>query len=1083
MAFSFIEEIMIIVSFLSYRVGMRHLIIGSYLLVGVEANKPCGKREQVVWRLECELGIISDSECPVDGGWTPWSPWSACRGPCDDIGHRRRGRECANPPPSQDGLPCSGVDQEVETCYLKDCTIEDYHKIVEGDAIRTEALHQLKAVPALMQRCLLVQCPYEDIETALATDNTWSINPESLWNSLQCVKQNLGCPAVGEWGAWGAWSACGARCGYGLRWRLRRCDTPPPSNAHLICSGTPLQADECQGDQCALNKRDFGGTWSEWGIWSLCSENCGTGVRRRKRTCFEINKPQLFGSWGTHCRGQHDQLEVCESRECDLDGNWSGWGTWGPCSQSCGAGRRIRSRSCTRPVPAGRGALCSGPRTEVGSCHIGPCESYYHTVAVFNGESFLQYNFENKRSTLLHFYVRFLPLSPHGTLVRRGSVRNPLIRLSLQKWHICLDAGGTSRSCTIPRICSQTAIEPAVWHSALVTLTSEAATLRLDDTPVRIRSTFPCDPDLPDEKMNIYVGERLHGEIQELILNFIPLSMIIENSRSSKSSFCPSSGSNVAYEKAGLEEAHLSLNNDQYLRLPCYSNQEEWRIDLTLKSKRESGTILFLQDELKNSWLHLSLQNMRLKLKLAFEDFRSESSSSTECLPDQWFDVSLSKKPEANTIEASINARERLHVLFDDYTPKDLKDLNKSYNIKGNHENIRFKLCTDEYFLGGVPISFRERIPEDFNTFSGVIASMSVNDALLDLHDFSKERYKDGKIQVSSRTASISGSYHETAWGKSNLLNLTCLRARTARSPNTAHWMYLDVIVSGSLKEKNIRSTDDGRVLRLVATTDNDLRGFYTCRANNNKRTINIVTYGVLGKMQHKITGPDMTTAVAVVFSLALVLGSLAWLFIEGIHDLRNGYGFFRDAHLSPEEEAEAVCKYIDQNIHLVGTQSAAKIAKAKARRIGKQLASRASFSAQEPQGLMQFEYIPSNETMSSEPEVLPALPEVKMEHDVFRFEESYVSSPRPGSLTSPRTKLTSSTSFAMVSPRALCSRLLLNKRMHSSHETLTSRKHISRIPPKARSKLLTIKSSSFVNQSLAHKILQKFGELKSEDP
>lgn len=1061
---------------------IRVLVI-SYLIFEVEAKKPHGKHEQVVWRLECELGLITDSECPVDGGWMPWSPWSACRGPCDDIGHRNRIRKCINPPPAQDGLPCSGIDQDIEPCYRKNCTIQDYDKIVKGDAIRTEALHQLEAVPALMERCLLMQCPYEAIDVALAADNTWQINPESLWNSLLCVKHNLGCPVIAEWGTWGAWSACGARCGYGLRWRLRSCDTPPPSNAHLICSGTPLQADECQGDQCAISKRDFGGTWSEWGQWSLCSENCGMGVRRRRRTCFEINTPRLFGSWGTHCRGQHDQLEVCETRDCELDGGWSGWGTWGPCSQSCGAGRRSRSRSCTRPVPAGSGARCSGPRTEVGSCHLSPCEIYSHTVAVFNGESFLQYNFENKRSTMFHLYMRFLPLSPHGTLVRRGSIRNPLIRLSLQKWHICLDASGVSRSCTIPRICSHTVLEPAVWHSALITLTSEAASLRLDDVPVGIRSTFPCDPELSDEKVNIYVGERFHGEIQELILNFIPLNMIIESRRSSMSDFCPSTGSNVAYERAGLEEAYLSLDNDQYLRLPCYSDQEEWRMELTLKSKRESGTILFLPPGIKNSWLHLSLQNKRLKLKFAFEDFRSEISSTTECPPNQWFDVALSKKSETNTIEASINSRERLHVVFEDIILKNLKDLKEPSRL---HEIEAFSLCTDEYFVGGVPMDIRKRIPEDFNSFFGVVASLNVNDALLDLHDFSKERYKDGEIQLSSRTASISSSYHETAVGRSNHLNLTCLHARTARSPKTAYWLYLDVTVSGSLKGKTVRSTDDGRVLKLIAGEDNDLRGFYTCRAHSNKQTRNIVTYGVIGKIQPKLTGPDMTTAIAVITTLALVLGTLGWLFIEGIHDLHNGYGFFRDAHLSPEEEAEAVCKYIDQNMHLVGSESAAKIAKARAWRIVSQSASRTSFAAQEPQELMQDENIPSNE--SNGPEALPALQEVKksnsqLSSNMFRCEQSYVSSPRHGLHTSSRTKVSSSSSFLeMKSPRALCSRFIFTKRLHSTRENLTDRNNVFRIPSKTRPKLMTIKSS-LENESPAHKVLQKFRELKSEDP
>ncbi|KAJ8736882.1 hypothetical protein PYW07_000153 [Mythimna separata] len=228
----------------------------------IQTKKPYGKRQQAVWRLECELGTITDPDCPIDGGWSPWNPWSFCQGACDDVGHRHRTRECTNPPPSQDGAPCTGADEQTEVCYLTNCTATDFRKLVKGDTARMEALHQLEAVPALMERCLQMECPFEAIEAALAFDNTWQLNSESLWNSLQCVKRNLGCPVAGEWGAWGAWSSCGARCGRGLRWRLRRCDTPAPSDARLSCDGSPLVAEICIGEQCASTNKDSGGTWA-----------------------------------------------------------------------------------------------------------------------------------------------------------------------------------------------------------------------------------------------------------------------------------------------------------------------------------------------------------------------------------------------------------------------------------------------------------------------------------------------------------------------------------------------------------------------------------------------------------------------------------------------------------------------------------------------------------------------------------------------------------------------------------------------------------------------------------------------------
>ncbi|XP_075991436.1 uncharacterized protein LOC142986717 [Anticarsia gemmatalis] len=1077
---------------------LNYVIIWASLLRVVQTKKPSSKRQLSVWQLECKLGMITDPECPTDGGWSPWSAWSPCQGQCDDVGHRHRTRECINPPPSRDGAPCTGSDEQTEVCHLTNCTANDFRKLVIGDPARIQALRQLEAVPALMEQCLQIECPFEAIEAALSFDNTWQLNLESLWNALQCVKRNLGCLVTGEWSTWGSWSACGARCGRGLRWRLRRCDTPPPSDATLMCTGTPLQADECIGDQCAISSHDSGGSWGDWSSWSVCSEKCGPGVRRRRRICRETSTPHASGTWGTHCRGQYDQLEVCENPKCDLDGGWSGWGGWGPCSQYCGAGKQSRTRSCTRPIPAGNGKPCVGPRTEVGSCHLVPCEVFTHTVASFHGESSLHYDFANKRATFCQFYIRFMPLSSHGTLTRRLAANGAYVRLSLQKWHVCLDACGSSHSCCLPRLCSHTSIEQATWHSALVAITNDGAILRLDDAAVSLKSPWPCEPDLPDNNLHLHVGEKFQGQIQELILNFIPLKLRTNRDRrKAKTDFDPVVTSNIVYEKANTMEAYLRIKDDHYLRLPCFENQNEWKLELTLKPKKEVGTIIFLKSDDNKNWLHLDMQNMRLKLKLALGDFKSESISTIECPPDKWLDITIVKKQEVNAIEAAINAGERLHVLFEEEVAKRRRRYHKtnSHWIIDSENNSSiivdgaFPLCTDEFFIGGIPREEKQHINEDFIPFSGVLASVRLNKAFIDLHDYSLERVKDDKLQVSSRTASVSGSYHETGWAKSKRLNLTCLHARLARSPHTARWLFLDTSLTGILREKILRSIDDGKVLKLIATADNDLRGFYTCRSHSNRRTVNVVTYGVLGRIQHKLHGPDTTTAIAVVTTLALVLGTLTWLFIEGIHDLRNGYGFYRDAHLSPEEEAEAVCRYIDQNMDLMSSKRVAQIAKANARRRGRQLAaSQSNFAAQEPQGLMgaNVEVVDRAENVPSEPEGLPTLPEVKssgevQDHQIYRLEPCYVSSPRHGSVTTPHAKVTSSSSFELVSPRVLCSKLHITKSSRSSGES-KRKERLRPLSGRNRHSLLTIRSSSFLNPSPAQKILQKFQQLKSYD-
>lgn len=56
-----------------------------------------------------------------------------------------------------------------------------------------------------------------------------------------------------------------------------------------------------------------------------------------------------------------------------VDGGWSAFGDWGPCSVSCGTGVRVRTRSCTSPAPSGGGAYCLGCNSETELCASDPC--------------------------------------------------------------------------------------------------------------------------------------------------------------------------------------------------------------------------------------------------------------------------------------------------------------------------------------------------------------------------------------------------------------------------------------------------------------------------------------------------------------------------------------------------------------------------------------------------------------------------------------------------------------------------------------------------------------------------------------
>ena len=56
-----------------------------------------------------------------------------------------------------------------------------------------------------------------------------------------------------------------------------------------------------------------------------------------------------------------------------IDGGWSKWSSWHPCSQECGGGFQMRTRSCDAPKPKYGGAQCRGSYYQTMSCNAEHC--------------------------------------------------------------------------------------------------------------------------------------------------------------------------------------------------------------------------------------------------------------------------------------------------------------------------------------------------------------------------------------------------------------------------------------------------------------------------------------------------------------------------------------------------------------------------------------------------------------------------------------------------------------------------------------------------------------------------------------
>ncbi|XP_027021347.1 A disintegrin and metalloproteinase with thrombospondin motifs 15a [Tachysurus fulvidraco] len=66
-------------------------------------------------------------------------------------------------------------------------------------------------------------------------------------------------------------------------------------------------------------------------------------------------------------------IETHEVTRPKVDGKWGKWGTFGPCSRTCGGGVQLAKRECNNPVPDNGGKYCQGVRVKYRSCNLTPC--------------------------------------------------------------------------------------------------------------------------------------------------------------------------------------------------------------------------------------------------------------------------------------------------------------------------------------------------------------------------------------------------------------------------------------------------------------------------------------------------------------------------------------------------------------------------------------------------------------------------------------------------------------------------------------------------------------------------------------
>merc|ERR1711990_969827 len=78
---------------------------------------------------------------------------------------------------------------------------------------------------------------------------------------------------------------------------------------------------------------------SLWGVWGLCTRECGGGSQMRTR---RIKSPAQHG--GVACPSLV-RTKSCRMECCAIPCVPSDWSAWSPCSNTCGGGTQTRSRT------------------------------------------------------------------------------------------------------------------------------------------------------------------------------------------------------------------------------------------------------------------------------------------------------------------------------------------------------------------------------------------------------------------------------------------------------------------------------------------------------------------------------------------------------------------------------------------------------------------------------------------------------------------------------------------------------------------------------------------------------------------
>uniref|UniRef100_A0A1I7VNU8 Angiogenesis inhibito n=1 Tax=Loa loa TaxID=7209 RepID=A0A1I7VNU8_LOALO len=283
----------------------------------------------------CSNAIKEGQECSKDScsGWHEWELWSPCSTTCGS-GQRSRKRQCNQMD------RCEGEGTQIEPCEIKKCVLETW-----GDWLPCSA-----------------SCGYGFQLRERLCDGSLCASGQKqarTCNEKDCSEDEV---LLQLWHDWSDWLPCSTSCGEGIQIRIRKC-----ISGNCPKSDSPIDQRRCVLRPCP--------EWTLWSDWTDCLTCEHKEERYRERYC-RIGLIRA-GDNEHECPGKAKETESCDI-SCDISiypsdrksrrkvlsdrtvevinprakllDMWEEWQEWEPCSRTCGAGTRIRKRTCRNGI-------------------------------------------------------------------------------------------------------------------------------------------------------------------------------------------------------------------------------------------------------------------------------------------------------------------------------------------------------------------------------------------------------------------------------------------------------------------------------------------------------------------------------------------------------------------------------------------------------------------------------------------------------------------------------------------------------------------------------------------------------------